>query len=257
MENKERRISEYDIGQCIGVGRYGRIFKAQDTLLNMAVAIKVTIKEKEQSANEVDIHRQLSFPSIVDFYGCCCDESKLYLVLEYCPNGDVFKELKREKTFSERHSAVYIKQVASALAYCHSKHIIHRDLKPENLLLAQDGQLKLADFGWAVSIKDDPKPTEVCGTLDYLPPEMIVHKPYDTFVDMWALGVLMYEFLVGVPAFDTPTFQETCERIQRVKYVVPDHVSELAEHLIISLLLKLPSKRLTAEQVLSHPWLPQ
>ena len=137
--------------------------------------------------------------SVADAY--FYDATRVYLILEYAPKGELYKELTACTRFDEPRTATYIRQLAEALKYCHSKHVIHRDIKPENLLLGLKGNLKIADFGWSVHAPSSRR-TTLCGTLDYLPPEMIEGKEHDEMVDIWSLGVLCYEFLVGEPPFE-------------------------------------------------------
>lgn len=151
-------------------------------------------------------------------------------------------------------SQQYITELANALSYCHSKRVIHRDIKPENLLLGSNGELKIADFGWSVHAPSSRR-TTMCGTLDYLPPEMIEGRMHDEKVDLWSLGVLCYEFLVGMPPFEAHTYQETYRRISRVEFTFPDFVTEGARDLISRLLKHNASQRLTLAEVLEHPWI--
>merc|ERR1712137_1054481 len=116
------------------------------------------------------------------------------------------------RRFSEPVASTYIFQLANALKYCHSHHVIHRDIKPENILIGKKGELKLADFGWSVHAPDHRR-TTLCGTLDYLPPEMINKHDHDTRVDVWALGILLFEFLTGKPPFEDPSKDGTCKKI--------------------------------------------
>ena len=127
----------------------------------------------------------------------------------------------------------YIASLAKALIYCHSKHVIHRDIKPENLLLGLNGDLKIADFGWSVHAPNSRRNT-LCGTLDYLPPEMVEGSPHDSCVDVWSLGVLAYEFLHGQPPFEAAGHSETYKRILRVDLRFPPQptCSEGAKDLI-------------------------
>jgi len=183
----------------------------------------------------------------------------------------------------------YIASLAEALGYCHSKHVIHRDIKPENLLIGYKGELKIADFGWSVHAPSSRR-TTLCGTLDYLPPEMIENKDHDHTVDIWALGVLAYEFLCGHPPFEaeghsevsagaecTPTGEggegrnsrvldyhvppsstlppQTYRRIVKVDLRFPAHVSKDAEDFIRRLLRKDPRQRLPLDKVGQHPWI--
>lgn len=143
-----------------------------------------------------------------------------------------------------------------ALKYCHSKKVIHRDIKPENILLGYHGELKIADFGWSVHAPSSRRET-MCGTPDYLPPEMILYKAYDEKVDLWCLGVLAYEFLCGKPPFEDKDFTACCHRILAVDYSFPEeyNVHEYAKDFISSLLKKIPSERMSLEQAEKHDWI--
>uniref|UniRef100_A0A183BSD6 Aurora kinase n=1 Tax=Globodera pallida TaxID=36090 RepID=A0A183BSD6_GLOPA len=144
--------------------------------------------------------------------------------------------------------------VSDALNYCHSKNVIHRDIKPENILLCDDGKIRIADFGWAVHAKN--RRQTMCGTLDYLPPEMVLKQHHDEKVDYWSVGVLCYEFLVGKPPFETKTQQDTYTRIMKVQYSFPSFMSAGARDVISKLLVKgRPSDEF--EQVMKHAWTPR
>ena len=134
----------------------------------------------------------------------------------------------------------YITSLARALMYCHSKHVIHRDIKPENLLLGMKGELKIADFGWSVHAPNSRRKT-LCGTLDYLPPEMVQGLDHDSAVDVWSLGVLCYEFLFGQPPFEAEGHSNTYKRILRVdlKFPADIPVSSGARDLIRKVILPL------------------
>lgn len=198
----------------------------------------------------------------------------MILILEYAGKGELYKHLQKADRFAERKAAHYIAQMTNALRYLHRKHVIHRDIKPENILVGLHGELKVSDFGWSVHSPSGRRQT-MCGTLDYLPPEMVdprrSNKPYDEKVDLWALGVLMYEFLVGrAPFEDTPSL--THRRIMRADMTIPSFVSPEAKDLIrkVSLssavasspstnddqLLVLDSdRRIALEEVQRHPWI--
>ena len=180
----------------------------------------------------------------------------MYLILEYAAKGELYKELQRHGRFAEGITATYIASLAKALQYCHAKHVIHRDIKPENLLLGLNGELKIADFGWSVHAPNSRRKT-LCGTLDYLPPEMVEGSMHDERVDVWSLGVLAYEFLYGTPPFEAAGHSETYKRILKVDLAFPPTpvVSEPAKDLIRRLLVKAPADRLPLERVLKHPWI--
>jgi len=149
---------------------------------------------------------------------------------------------------------MYVKQLAKALKYCHAKNVIHRDIKPENLLLGIKGDLKIADFGWSVHT-DSERRTTLCGTLDYLPPEMISGKEHGNKVDLWSLGVLCYEFLCGYPPFEAEGHNATYRRIAKVDLRFESHMSHGARDLISKLLRHNPKERMSLDAVLSHPWI--
>merc|ERR1712083_758800 len=165
--------------------------------------------------------------------------------------GELYKSLQRQgmQRFVESQATLYISQMADALTYCHSKKVIHRDIKPENLLLDVKGNIKIADFGWSVHAPNSRRAT-MCGTLDYLPPEMIEGALHDDKVDLWSLGVLTYEFLVGKPPFEAESNNETYKRITKVDVKYPGHVSTEAKDLISRLLMKVPSQRLSLAEVM-------
>lgn len=176
-------------------------------------------------------------------------------MLEMAPGGELYALLQKRGVFSEARSAWYFKQMVDAIQHCHSKHIIHRDIKPENILIGLNDTLKVSDFGWAVHAPTSRRET-FCGTLDYIPPEMVGKQTYNCHVDVWGLGVLLYEFLVGKPPFEDDFGEEaTFERIRTCEPVFPDNISWEAQDLITRLLQKNPQKRLTLKQVLKHPFI--
>lgn len=170
--------------------------------------------------------------------------------------GACYKELlaSANKRFTEEQAAKYIGQITDALKYCHEKKVIHRDIKPENLLIGAKGEIKIADFGWSVHAPSSRRST-LCGTLDYLSPEMVNGKTHNEKVDLWSLGVLCYEFLVGKPPFESPTYDETYRKISKAMFMFPEHMSEAAQDLIRNLLVVNPNKRLELDQILNHPWI--
>lgn len=154
------------------------------------------------------------------------------MILEFAKKGELYKHLRREGWFPEWKAATYIAQMASALKFFHKKHVIHRHIKPENILVGIHGELKIADFGWSVHAPSNRR-TTMCRTMDYLAPEIVNHYTYNTAVDLWGLGVLMYELLVGEAPFeDTPV--PTYRRIVRCEMTVPSFVSPEAKNLINS-----------------------
>ena len=257
-------LSDFDIGKPLGNGKFGKVYLAREKKSHFIVALKVLYKSQlskagveHQLRREIEIQAHLRHPNILRLYGYFYDATRIYLILEFAAKGELYKELQKHGTFDEKRSAKYIKSLAGALGYCHTKHVIHRDIKPENLLLDMRGELKIADFGWSVHAPNTRRKT-LCGTLDYLPPEMVEGRAHDQMVDVWSLGVLMYEFLVGSPPFEAPGGpSETYKRICSLDLKFPSTVTEGARDLIRKLLVKDPTKRMPLSEVASHPWIKQ
>ncbi|KAJ2607047.1 spindle assembly checkpoint kinase [Coemansia sp. RSA 1804] len=255
-------LSDFDIGRVLGKGKFGRAYLAREKNTNFICALKVMFKSELQESKiekqlrrEVEIQTHLRHPHILRLFGYFHDEKRVYLILEYAARGEVYKLLQKQGSFSESEAAKYIAQIASALEYLHSKHVIHRDIKPENLLLNANGELKISDFGWSVHAPNSRRRT-LCGTLDYLPPEMVEGRDHSASVDLWSLGVLAYEFLVGVPPFeDLQSHKATYRRIAKVDLHIPAFVSSEAADLIKGLLQYDGAKRLPLKDVLNHPWI--
>jgi len=257
------QLSDFEIGKPLGKGKFGNVYLAREKASKYIVALKVLFKTQLQKAQvehqlrrEIEIQSHLRHPNILRLFGYFYDETRVYLILEYAPKGEMYKHLKAQENghFDEPTTARYIRQMTNALLYCHSKKVIHRDIKPENLLLDCKGNLKIADFGWSVHAPSSRRGT-MCGTLDYLPPEMIEGKMHDERVDHWSLGILTYEFLVGKPPFEAVDNNTTYRKIIRGEVNYPDEISEGARDLVAKLLVKGPEQRACLEDVLKHPWI--
>ncbi|TRY83279.1 hypothetical protein DNTS_000571 [Danionella cerebrum] len=216
-------IDDFDIGRPLGKGKFGNVYLARERHIKAIVALKVLFKSQmvkegveHQLRREIEIQSHLRHPNILRFYNYFHDETRVYLILEYAPRGEM-------------------------------------DIKPENLLLGYKGELKIADFGWSVHAPSLRRRT-MCGTLDYLPPEMIEGSSHDEKVDLWSIGVLCYECLVGNPPFESASNSETYKRITKVDLKFPKVVSDGARDLISKLLRHSPSMRLPLSSVMAHPW---
>jgi len=258
---KQWCLADFEIGRPLGRGKFGTVYLAREKQTKYIVALKVLRKKQlleacveHQLRREIEIQSHLRHKNILRMYGYFYDEKRIYLILEYAPLGEMYKDLQKRGKFSERRSAEYVLQMANALMYCHSKHVIHRDIKPENLLIGFRGELKIADFGWSVHAPSSRRQT-LCGTLDYLPPEMIEGRDHDSSVDIWSLGVLMYEFLNGGPPFEADGHHATYRRIQRVDLRFPVGMSEDSKDLISKLLKKNPAERMELVKIAQHPWI--
>jgi aurora kinase, other len=238
---KQFHLGMFEIGRPLGKGKFGRVYLARERSTGFICALKVLHKSElqegkveKQVRREIEIQSNLRHPNILMLYGHFHDSKRIFLILEFAGKGELYKHLRKENRFPEWKAASYIAQMAAALKYLHKKHVIHRDIKPENILVGIHDEIKISDFGWSVHAPNNRRNT-MCGTLDYLPPEMI--KPgskdnyYNEKVDLWSLGVLTYEFLVGQAPFeDTPV--QTQRKIARGEMTVPSFVSREAKDLI-------------------------
>jgi serine/threonine protein kinase len=232
-------------------------------LTRAARAPKVLFKKNLQESGmahqlrrEIEIQSHLRHPNVLGLFGYFYDKSRVYLILEYAPGGELYKQLKRVVCFDEPTTAAYIAQLCSALGYCHRRSVIHRDVKPENLLIGLDGEIKIGDFGWSVHAPRNRRST-LCGTLDYLSPEMIEGKEHTHLVDVWSVGVLLYEFLVGKPPFETDGHAETYRAICRavVEWPAERDIDPAAKQLCAQLLAYEPEHRIALSAVLQHAFI--
>lgn len=260
---RQYSLADFEIGRKLGKGKFGKVYCVREKTTGYICALKcmdkkelIEYKVEKQFRREVEIQSNLRHPNILRLFGHFHDSTRVYLLIEFVAEGELFKVLRREGRFSEVKASKYIYQMADALSYLHKKHIIHRDIKPENILLGLDGNIKIADFGWSVHAPSSRRLT-MCGTLDYLPPEMVEARDHDYKVDIWALGILMFEFLVGNPPFEERGHAATYKRIVKVDLKIPSFISAVAADLIKRLLQHDPEKRLPLSQVMNHPWIVQ
>jgi len=293
---KRWKLSDFEIGKRLGHGQFGEVYLARSKETKFIVALKVRASSKicrngyffffspdflnfcsnfltraarapkvlfkknlqesgmaHQLRREIEIQSHLRHPNVLGLFGYFYDKSRVYLILEYAPGGELYKQLKRVVCFDEPTTAAYIAQLCSALGYCHRRSVIHRDVKPENLLIGLDGEIKIGDFGWSVHA---PRST-LCGTLDYLSPEMIEGKEHTHLVDVWSVGVLLYEFLVGKPPFETDGHAETYRAICRavVEWPAERDIDPAAKQLCAQLLAYEPEHRIALSAVLQHAFI--
>uniref|UniRef100_A0A8C3US01 non-specific serine/threonine protein kinase n=1 Tax=Catharus ustulatus TaxID=91951 RepID=A0A8C3US01_CATUS len=253
-------LEDFEVGRPLGKGKFGNVYLARERRSGFLVALKVLFKSQveqegveHQLRREIEIQAHLRHPNVLRLYNYFHDRRRVFLILEFAPRGELYKELQRCRRLDATRTATLMEELADALLYCHGRKVIHRDIKPENLLLGLKGELKIADFGWSVHAPSLRRRT-LCGTLDYLPPEMVEGGGHDEKVDLWCLGVLCYELLAGHPPFESPTAAETYKRITQVDLHFPPHLPPGARDLIERLLQRDPARRLGLRGSWGTPW---
>eukprot|EP01083_Nonionella_stella_P002679 7687_1 len=252
----------------IGEGAFARVRKITRKSDKAVFALKMIKKKGKSSEDIAALQREIlvlqkcDHENIVRLGDWCDTKKRIYMVVEFCDGGDVFERVVQYKKFSEKSAIHVVTQVASGLGHVHKQKFVHRDLKPDNLMYltkAVDSPIKIIDFGLAGDCGEGPCKTP-CGTAHYAAPEVLSSLEYDQSADMWSLGVIIYTLLCGFPPFfdASNNMKNLYHLIKKGQYSFPspfwDDITENAKDLIGKLLLKDPSARLNAEQVLLHPW---
>eukprot|EP00914_Ancora_sagittata_P000172 GHVO01000614.1.p1 GENE.GHVO01000614.1~~GHVO01000614.1.p1 ORF type:complete len:372 (-),score=57.40 GHVO01000614.1:174-1250(-) len=244
----------------VGSGTYGRVSKIRHRRTGCVFALKTmrksTVNDSDMSDHvkmEINVQKQLKHPNIVRCYALLQDSENLYMVLEYCEQGELYRVLRSspDRRFAEPLAFYYFMQLCNAFYYMHGKGFFHRDIKLENLLLSSTGILKLGDFGWCANVLGPRMNFNFCGTLDYLAPEMVIGGGHDWNVDIWGGGVILYEMLDGKPPFYATRHVDLVTNIVGGKYVSPPWFSELSRGVISSLLKRNPSDRMPLNKLIT------
>lgn len=255
-------------GGNLGKGAYGEVEMATHKRLGIKLAIKkidkrslVNKKIRATLLREVDIHKRLKHENIIRLYASCEDADYIYLVLEYAEKGNLFFFIRNnKKRLSEEEAFHYFVQTCSGIYFLHKNGLLHRDIKPENLLLSftspdqQAFTLKICDFGWCVQTKEDLPRNTFCGTLEYMAPEMLSNAPYNHTLDVWSLGILLYELVHGNAPFTGKAPHDIQAKIMKRLIKFNSSCSPEYRNLVESILQIDSWARIPLIRVFDHPW---
>jgi len=264
LSGKDLTVGDFTLGKTLGTGAFGRVrfvtykptgkFYALKTLKKAAI---IKMKQVDHIMSEKAILENLKHPFIVNMYGSFHDQRYIYMLLEYIVGGEFFTHLRKAGRFENATACFYASQIASIFEYCHQKNIVYRDLKPENILINIDGYVKLTDFGFAKVIEH--RTYTLCGTPEYIAPEVLLNKGHGKPVDWWTLGILIYEMVVGYPPFVDEDPMGIYQKILSGKIVFPKLFDKHAKGLVKKLLTADLGKRFGnlkngVEDIKTHKW---
>mmetsp|Transcript_32991 Transcript_32991/g.65628 ORF Transcript_32991/g.65628 Transcript_32991/m.65628 type:complete len:325 (-) Transcript_32991:729-1703(-) len=263
-ELKEPKLEDFELLDTLGTGSFGRVrlvkYKPDGNYYALKILKKsevIYLKQVEHVKTEKHILERISHPFIVNLFGAFKDPKNLYLMMEYIIGGEFFSHLRKAGRFTNDTSKFYAAEITLVFAYLHDLSILYRDLKPENLLLDRAGHCKVTDFGFAKKV--EYRTWTLCGTPEYLAPEIILSKGHGKAVDWWALGILMYEMLAGYPPFYDEDPLGIYQKILEGKIKFPWHFDRHSKDLIKKLLTADLTKRLGnlkggADDIKKHKW---
>ena len=225
-------MQDIEIGDYIAKGKYGRVYKATNNK-NETLACKIMnkaklIRDEINPTDEIELLKLINCPFIIKYinsfeYGEKGNE-RIYILMEYITGGDLFAKIL-SGPMNESRSLKYIQQIAKGISYLHENKIMHRDIKPENIMIDEENNVKIIDFGHAVKYSDGELFYKIVGTPLYLSPEIVSNKGYDYRIDIWMIGILYFEMVTGNPPFDGESFIDIARAIISGKYVFPDFLS--------------------------------
>merc|ERR1711957_360273 len=263
---KQVSLPDFTMSRTLGCGSFGRVKLATYKPDGKLYAVKfmkkheiIKLKQVDHINNEKRLMAQINFPFVVNMMGYFRDPQFIYIVMECVFGGELFTHLRKARKFDDTQSKFYGAQIADAFKHIHSKNIIHRDLKPENILLMGNGYSKLTDFGFAKILEPGTRTYTLCGTPEYIAPEVLLNKGHGKSVDWWTLGILIYEMIVGYPPFVDEDPMGIYQKILSGKIVFPKLFDKNAKGLVKKLLTADLGKRYGnlkngVDDIKQHKW---
>jgi serine/threonine protein kinase len=262
---KRISLKDFTLIKVLGKGSFGKVLLVRKTDSGAIFAVKVLQKDHVVKRNQVEhtkterrVLGYVKHPYIVRLHFAFQSKKRLYLVMNYCPGGELFFHLGRAGRFSEGRARFYAAEIMLALEYLHSLGVVYRDLKPENVLLDAEGHVMITDFGLSKEgINDNASAKSFCGTPEYLAPEVLTRTGHGWAADWWSLGALLYEMLTGLPPFYSRSRDRLFRKILHSTIKMPKFFSPDATDLVMSLLCRDPLKRLGGggcNEIKAHPW---
>ncbi|XP_047211536.1 cAMP-dependent protein kinase catalytic subunit PRKX [Girardinichthys multiradiatus] len=257
-------LDELESMATVGTGTFGRVFLVKDkkskaffALKQMKISDVIRLKQEQHVHNEKEVLTEISHPFLIRLFWTHHDDRFLYMLMDYVSGGELFSYLRSRGRFSNGMGLFYTSEIVCAIEYLHSKEIVYRDLKPENILLDNEGHIRLTDFGFAKKLSD--RTWTLCGTPEYLAPEVIQSKGHGRAVDWWALGILVFEMLAGYPPFFDDNPFGIYQKILSGKLEFPRHLDFYVKDLIKKFLVIDRARRLGnmkngADDVKKHRW---
>ncbi|KAF5182872.1 Cbl-interacting protein kinase [Thalictrum thalictroides] len=257
-------MQKYELGRLLGQGTFAKVYFARNLKSGQSVAIKMIDKEKvlkvgliDQIKREISVMKLVRHPYIVQLYEVMATKTKIYFVVEYAKGGELFNKVAKGK-LKEDVARKYFQQLITAVDFCHSRGVYHRDLKPENLLLDENGNLKVSDFGLsalAESKRQDGLLHTTCGTPAYVAPEVINRKGYDgAKADIWSCGVVLFVLLAGYLPFHDSNLMELYRKIGKGEFKCPHWFPQEVRRLLSKILDPNPSTRISIAKIMESSW---
>lgn len=257
-------MHRFEVGRLLGQGTFAKVYHAQNLKSGESVAIKIIDKEKvlkvgliDQIKREISVMRLVRHPNVVQLYEVMASKTKIYFAMEYVKGGELFNKVAKGK-LKEDAARKYFQQLVGAVDFCHSRGVYHRDLKPENLLLDENGNLKISDFGLSAlleSRRQDGLLHTTCGTPAYVAPEVINKKGYDgAKADIWSCGVVLFVLLAGYLPFQDANLMEMYRKISKGEFKCPQWFAPEVRKLLSRILDPQPSTRVTVAKIMDNPW---